>query len=347
MSSSKNLMLRIMVAAAFIAGLFLQTGLAQAEQSRWQKVRAETFAKLGELPKADKSTRIGAIIITEANPFWVTVKEGYLSAGKELGVQIDVQAAPQENSISAQLNILENMVAKKYNAIAAHSITRHNLIPGLVKANQAGIPTITDSIRVDMKAAKEAGANPIDIAMVDFLAQGKLGGAYIVEQLKKKGGGKVAIIEGLPGAPQSEARRNGAKAMFDAEPSIELVSMQPGNWNRQKAYDITVNLLQAHPDLKAIMCANDVMALAAAAAIEEKGKKGQVMVVGIDFIAQSRDAIQNGGLAASVAQAPFIIGELCARAALKAAAGGKVPKELYIPVVLVTRDNIAEFKDWK
>lgn len=347
MSSSKNLMFRIIVAAVFLAGLVLQVGLAQAEQSRWQKVRSETFAKLGELPEADKSTRIGAIIITEANPFWVTVKEGYLSAGKELGVQIDVQAAPQENSISAQLNILENMVAKKYNAIAAHSITRHNLIPGLVKANQAGIPTITDSIRVDMKAAREAGANPIDIAMVDFLAQGKLGGAYIVEQLKKKGGGKVAIIEGLPGAPQSEARRNGAKAMLDAEPSIELVSMQPGNWNRQKAYDITVNLLQAHPDLKAIMCANDVMALAAAAAIEEKGKKGQVMVVGIDFIAQSRDAIQNGGLAASVAQAPFIIGELCARAALKAAAGGKVPKELYIPVVLVTRDNIAEFKDWK
>jgi ABC-type sugar transport system substrate-binding protein len=270
-----------------------------------------------------------------------------LNAGKELGFQIDVQAAPQENSIAAQLNILENMVAKQYSAIVAHSITRHNLIPGLVKANQKGIPTITDSIRVDMKAAREAGANPFDIALVDFLAQGKIGGTYIVEQLKKQGGGKVAIIEGLPGAPQSEARKNGAKQMFDAEPSVNLVSIQPGNWNRQKAYDITTNLLQAHPDLKGILCANDVMALAAVSAIEEKGKKGQVMVVGIDFIAQAKDAIIDGSLAGSVAQAPFIIGELCSRAAIKAAAGQTIPKQLYISPVLVTGENVKEFDDWK
>jgi D-allose transport system substrate-binding protein len=63
-----------------------------------------------------------------------------LNAGKELGIQVDVQAAPQENSISAQLDILENMVAKNTTPSLAHSITRHNLIPGLVKANKAGIP---------------------------------------------------------------------------------------------------------------------------------------------------------------------------------------------------------------
>lgn len=347
MKKKRSSFFSIVIMMVFLANIIVWVDTSAAEPSRWQKVRSEAFAKLGAIPKADQSTRIGAIIITEANPFWVTVKEGYLNGAKELGIRMDVQAAPQENSISAQLDILENMVAKKYDAIVAHSITRHNLIPGLVKANRKGIPTITDSIRVDMKAAKEAGADPIDIALVDFLAQGKVGGAYIVEQLKKQGGGKVAFIEGLPGSPQSEARKNGAKAMFDAEPSIHLVSVQPGNWNRQKAYDITTNLLQANPDLKAIMCANDVMALAAVSAIEEKGKEGQVMVVGIDFIAQAKDAIKDGSLAASVAQAPFIIGELCTRAAVKAAAGRDIPKELYIPVVLVTGDNVHEFSDWK
>ena len=341
--SAVCMLIMVTVAVSIVAGI----PNVNAEQTRWQNVRSETFNKLGEIPKADKTTHIGAIIITEANPFWVTVKEGYLNAGKELGVPIDVQAAPQENSITAQLNILENMVAKGYGAIVAHSITRYNLIPGLVKANLKGIPTITDSIRVDMKAAREAGANPFDIALVDFFAQGKIGGTYIVERLSKQGGGKVAIIEGLPGAPQSEARRDGAKEVFDAQPSIKLVSVQPGNWDRQKAYDITTNLLQAHPDLKGIMCANDVMALAAVSAIEEKGKKGQVIVVGIDFIAQAKDAIIEGSLAGSVAQAPFIIGELCARAAVKAAAGERIPKELYIPPALVTGDNVGEFTDWK
>lgn len=162
--------------AAFVASCIIVIGAFADEPSRWQKVRSEAFAKLGDVPKAAPGTRIGAVIITEANPFWVTVKEGYRNGAKELGIQMDVQAAPQENRIAAQLDILENMVAKKYDAIVAHSITRHNLIPGLVKANKKGIPVITDSIRVDMKAAKEAGANPKDIALVDFLAQGTVGG---------------------------------------------------------------------------------------------------------------------------------------------------------------------------
>jgi len=217
----------------------------------------------------------------------------------------------------------------------------------VVKARQKGIPVVTDSIRVDMKAAREAGADPIDIALVDFHAQGVIGGGYIVQQLKKKGGGKVAIIEGLPGAPQSEGRRNGAKEAFAREPSIELVSTQPGNWDRKKAYDVTANLLQAHPDLKAIMCANDVMALAAVEAVEQWGEAAQTMVVGTDFIAQARDAIEQGRLAGSVAQTPFVIGELCTKAALAAAQGRQIPRQLHIPPVLVTKDNIGEFRDWK
>ncbi|MFH1984313.1 MAG: substrate-binding domain-containing protein [Pseudomonadota bacterium] len=147
MKSERTEVLGAVIAAVLIVGLVLCTVVSAAEYSRWQKVRSEAFSKLGDIPHAGKPLRIGAIIITEANPFWVTVKEGYIAAANDLGVQMDVQAAPQENSIAAQLDIMENMVAKHYDAIAAHSITRHNLIPGLVKAAQQGIPTITDSIR--------------------------------------------------------------------------------------------------------------------------------------------------------------------------------------------------------
>jgi D-allose transport system substrate-binding protein len=318
-----------------------------AETTRWQEVRSEAFAKLGEIPRPSEPVDLGAVIITMANPFWVTVRDGYEHAANELGVKMDVQAAPQENSIAAQLDVLENMIAKGYRSVVAHSITRHNLIPGLVKATQKGIPVITDSIRVDMNAAKEAGADPIDIALVDFYAQGKIGGGYLADEITKRGGGKVAIIEGLPGAPQSEARRDGAKEAFAKASSVQLVAVQPANWDRQKAYDVATNLLQAHPDLKGILCANDVMALAAVEAVETRGKKDEVMVVGVDFISQAKEAIMEGRLAASVAQAPFIIGELCTRAALKAAMGERIPQELHIPVVLVHGGNVKEFHDWK
>jgi len=317
-----------------------------AGPSLWEQARQQTFAKLGQVPKPQKPLRLGAVLITLANPFWVAMKEGYENTAKEYGVQIDVQAAPQENSLTAQLDILENMLSKRYDALVAHTITAHNLIPGLVKAKQMGIPVVTDR-RVDLKAAREAGADPIAINLVDFYAQGKLGAEYIAQELKKKGGGKVAIIEGLPGAPQSEARRDGARDVFKNSQHLQLVSVQPADWDRSKAYNVTTNILQAHPDLKGIMCANDIMALAAVEAIESAGKSGQVMVVGIDLISQGKEAIAKGRLAASVAFSPFVIGETCARAAIAVAQGVKIPEDLGVVSVLATQENIKELADWK
>ena len=107
------------------------------------------------------------------------------------------------------MNILENMVAKEYDVIAAHTITAHNLIPGLVKAQEKGIIVVTGK-RVDLKAAREAGANPIAVGLVDYYAQGKIGAEYIAKELAKNGGGKVAIIEGLPGrSPVQGTKRRG------------------------------------------------------------------------------------------------------------------------------------------
>ncbi len=314
--------------------------------SLFQEVRSKTISRLGSLSKPDPKIKIGAIPITLANPFWVTVKEGYEFTATEFGIRIDVYAVPQENSIVAQLDILENLVAKEYHAICAHSITPHNLIPGLVKAKAKGIPVITDG-RVDLKAAKEAGADPIVIRLVDFYEQGRIGASFIVKELKKTGGGKVAIIEGLPGAPQGEARKNGAKDIFSKEPVVQLISLQPGNWDRMKAYHVTTNLLQAHPDLKGIFCANDVMALAAVEAIEAMGKKGQVVVVGVDFIPQAKKAIEEGRLAGSVAQSPFLVGEMCARAAIASILKKEIPQEMFIPIIMVSRENIHLMNDWK
>ncbi len=314
--------------------------------SLFQEVRSKTLSKLGQLSKPDPKIKIGAIPITLANPFWVTVKEGYEFTATEFGIQIDVHAVPQENSIVAQLDILENLVAKGYQAISAHSITPHNLIPGLVKAKAKGIPVITDG-RVDLKAAKEAGADPIVIRLVDFYEQGRIGASFIVKEVKKTGGGKVAIIEGLPGAPQAEARKNGAKDIFSKESMVQLVSVQPANWDRMKAYHVTTNLLQAHPDLKGIFCANDVMALAAVEAMEAMGKKGQVVVVGVDFIPQAKKAIEEGRLAGSVAQSPFLVGEMCARTAIAAILKREIPQEMFIPIIMVSRENIHLMSDWK
>ena len=319
---------------------------ASAEMTLFEKSRTESFAMLGDVPVPPSGFRMGVVLITLANPYWVSMKNGYENAAKEFGISIDIQAAPQENSTTAQLDILENMVVKKYDAIGVHTITAHNLIPGLVKAQQKGIITVA-STRVDVKAAHEAGAYPIALSLVDYYAQGKAGAEYIAHELARTGGGKVAIIEGLPAAPQSKGRREGARAGFESEPSVKIVSEQPGNWDRNKAFQVTSSLLQAHPDLKGIMCANDVMALAALEAIDSAGKTGQVLVGGIDMIDQAREAISQGRLACSVAFSPYVIGEIVARTAIAASMGRKIPEGVRVISVLANKDNIHLLKNWK
>lgn len=334
----------ICIAMILVAGTALST--AQAKTTLFEKSRSESFEMLGDVPKPKPGFRMGVVLITLSNPYWVSMKNGYENAAKEFGITIDIQAAPQENSTTAQLNILENMVAKGYDAIAAHTITAHNLIPGFVKAEKKGVTTVTDW-RVDMKATQEAGANPIALGLVEYYVQGKIGAQYIAGQLAKNGGGKVAIIEGLPGAPQSEGRRDGAREGFQSESSIEIVAVQPGNWDRKKAFDVTSNLLQAHPDLKGIMCANDIMALAALEAIDAAGKTGQILVGGIDLIGQAKEAIAGGRLTCSVAFSPFVIGEIVTRTAIAASQGKSIPENLRVISVLANKENIGLLEDWK
>jgi len=336
----------LFIVIAFFTMAIYATQPLHAETTLFERSRTESFAMLGEVPAPKTGFRMGVVLITLANPYWVSMKNGYEQAAIDLGIAIDVQAAPQENSTTAQLDILENMVAKHYDAISVHTITAHNLIPGLVKAEQKGIVTVA-SKRVDMKAAEEAGANPVALGLVDYYAQGKTGAEYIARELAGKGGGEVAIIEGLPGAPQSQGRRDGAWDGFNSEPSVKIVSIQPANWDRNKAYDVTTGLLQAHPDLKGIMCANDVMALAAVEAIDRAGKTGQVMVGGIDLIGQAREAITEGRLACSVAFSPFVIGELVTRTAIAASMGKKIPESLRVISVLANKNNVHLLEDWK
>lgn len=320
---------------------------AMAQESAFQKAKEEILAKMGDVPQPTKDYNIGVLEITLANPFWVTMKEGYKDVAAEYGFEVDVLAAPSESDTSGQLNFLETMVNKNYDALVISPITPFNLIPGVESATRKGIPVISVGTWLDEEVAAESGAKVEAVYSSDFEGQGYLGGRYIVEKLKAHGGGKVAIIEGIPGASQGEARKAGAMRAFEEDPSIKLIATQPGDWDRTKALNITMNLIQANPDLRGIFCANDTMALAAVEALKAAGKKDQVVVVGVDYIPEALASMQAGDLDASVAQSPYLFGYVGGAAALKVLEGQTLPEGVSIPIALVTQDNYKNYADWK
>ena len=300
---------------------------------------------LAPLPEGGNDIKIAALEITLANPFWITMKEGYEAAAEEYGVSVDVMATSKEGDVNEQLDMLNTIVSKDYKAVAISSITPFNLIPGVASATEKGIPVIAVGTSVDSEEAEKAGAKVEGFVTSNFEDQGKLGAEYIIEKI---GSGKVAIIEGLAGAAQGEARKTGAKNAFEGNSDIEIVSIQAGNWDRQTAYDIATNLIQANPDLKGIFCANDVMALGVVEALKASDMKDQVVVVGVDAIDEAKDSIRNKELDGTVAMSPYLFGKAGLILSLKVIEGHEISQDIFwTPLGLITEENLDTYDGWK
>lgn len=300
---------------------------------------------LAPLPEKGTGAKLAAIESTLANSFWLTMKEGYEDAAKDWGVTIDVMATESETDTQGQLEIMNTLLAKDYDAIAVSPLTEQNLIPGIVAANQSGVPVVAVGNGVDTEALEAAGGSIAAFVTSDFKAQGTLGAEFIIE--KTGGKGKVAVIEGIPGATQSDARRDGAVEAFEAA-GMEVLPVQTANFDRQKAYDVMSALIDAHPDIVGVTCGNDIMALGAIQALKDKGMKDQVLVVGVDFIEEAKASIEAGELDATVAMSPYLFGKAGLLASLKAIEGHSFDDAvIWTPLFLVTAENVDSMEGWK
>jgi len=264
--------------------------------------------------------RFAFILKTLANPFWVTMKEGIQAEAKKQNVTVDIFAVQSEADTQAQLQQFENLLNKGYDGIAFAPISPVNLIQAAAQAYKKGIKLVNVDEKVDMAALKSAGANIFAFVTTDNKAVGAKAANFIVQQIGPKGG-EVAIIEGRAGAASGEDRKSGAASVFNNTPGFKLVASQPADWDRIKALDVATNIIQRFPNLKAIYCANDTMALGAMQAVINSGES--ILVVGTDGDPEAVDMVKAGKLAATVAQDPAAVGAEGLRQLIAAVKSGK------------------------
>lgn len=310
-----------------------------------QEMETILMSQLEPMPEINQGENVGVLIISLTNPFWVNMKDKYERAGEELGINVEVYSAPTEGDTISQLETLDGMAVKGYNSIIFSPIDGNNLIPGILRANQSNIPLINLGPGVNHESLEEQGGYVDGIITVNFKEQGEMVAKDMLKYMPN--GGKVAIIQGLPGAGQSEGRSNGAKEVFENTEGVEVVSIQPGDWDRNKAYEITTNLIQANPDLKGIFAVNDVMALAAVEALETAGKREGIVVYGVDFTNEGQEAIIAGRLDGSITYSPAVYTKAALLLSSKLIQGHEVNEPVYCPLAIVNKDNIDEFEGWE
>ena len=301
-------------------------------------------AQIGPMPETFGEIKVGAVVISLTNAFWVNMKDCYEAAGQAMGIPIDVQTGTTEGDTASQLDVLMTMADMDYDVIIVSPIDGTNLIPGIVKCNENGIKVINLGPGVDTTALEEAGGHLDAAITVNFQDQGRTVANDMISRLP--GGGQVAIIAGLAGAGQSEGRTAGAKEVFEASEGIDLVAVQNCDWDASLAYDATKALLTEYADIKGIFCCNDTMALAVVEALAAEGKDG-VLIYGVDFTNDAREAMKEGAMTGSMSYSSERYTKAALQMAVMLNEGQAINGRVYLPLTLVTTDNVNDLEGWK
>ena len=287
----------------------------------------------------------GVLMKTLSNPFWGAMEKGVDAGAKNAGVDIFLEAVESDQAAEPQLNACNTMLQKKPVAMITAAINSTILLPCLKQANEMKIPVVDLDNNLDPAITKKAG---VDIAFhigSDNEAAGAKGADYLVGALGKDAKGPVLVIEGLSGNITGEKRARGfAEELKKQAPGLNIVASLPGDWDSLKAANITNDTLQRSPDLIAIFCANDDMALGAVEAARSAGKD-KIIVIGVDGNTNAVKSIKAGRLNASVAQLPYLVGMQAVEDVKKVLAGDKVPEMTYVPTLVLTKEVIEANKE--
>jgi ribose transport system substrate-binding protein len=279
--------------------------------------------------------KIALVMKSLANEFFSNMAEG---AKKHQAAHSDeyellVGGIKNETDLTEQVNLVEQMTAQGARAIVIAPADSKALIPALKRAQQAGVLVINIDNKLDTEVLKQAGLT------VPFVGPDNREGARRVgEVLAKKltAGAGVAIIEGITTAFNSQQRRAGFEDAMKAA-DMNIVTVQSGQWEMEKASNVASGILSAHPNVKALLCANDNMALGAAAAVQSAGKTGQVLIVGFDNISALQPLLADGRVTATADQHADQLAVFGIEAALKVLKGGASPEDQTTTVDIVNQ----------
>ncbi len=293
-------------------------------------------ALLSSAALAGNAGDIAAIIKGLDNPFFQTMQQGIDGRSKELGLSVKTQAAANMGDATGQADRLSAMALQDYGCYIVNPISVSNLVQALVPLAGKKVPIVNIDSQIDTEQAKAAGFAVTTYIGTDNVAAGHLAGEEMLRLIPA--GSKVALIAGIVGDLGSNARIKGFKEATEGK--LKVVVMVSADWDREKAYTATTDILRANPDLGGIFAANDIMALGAQRAVEAADKKS-VKVIGLDGIVDAMKSVEAGGLAATVAQYPYIVGAMGVEACKAVAQGATIPARVDAPVLVVNKENAA------
>ncbi len=319
------------LAAAVLASSFVFS--ACSSNTPAQPGGETTSAPAPSSDGGDGKLKIGAAFPI-LDQFLQTVADGMQAKADELGVELVIVAAQEK--ADTQLSQVENFISQGLDGIMVVPVDTDAAGPMTEAAKAANIPLVYVNRRpADL---------PEDVPYVG--SDSLVSGVLEMEELAKLAGGKgnVVILQGDPANEAARLRTQGCEDVVAKNPEMKVTKTQAGNWYREEGLSIMENWLQTGDQIDVVCANNDEMALGAIQALKNAGKLDDVLVGGVDATADALAAMEAGELEVTVFQDAAGQGGGGVEAVIKLSKGEKVDSYIDVPYVLVTPENISQFK---
>jgi len=212
--------------------------------------------------------------------YWFPVYEMFKQAGQQLGVKTVYTGTP-EYDVNKQLAVFEQILAKKPAGIFLHPMNPDPFIEPINRAYEMGIPVVTF-------AADSPKSKRVSYITSDNVREGYFAADTLAKELGGKG--EVAVLEN-PGQDNHDLRvKSFIKRIETNWPDIKVVSRAASNQDANKAYQATLTMAQAHPNIEAMFMPEATSGMGAAQAAKELG--GKIKVLCCDVNAKVLDMIK-------------------------------------------------------
>lgn len=290
-----------------------------------------------DAPGAAKKDSYRFLVVPKVvHPWFDKVNEGAQMAAAALeaqtGADIEiVYSAPQTADVVQQVQIVESAISTRPDGIAIDLLDPSGNRASLEAAQGQDIPlVIFDSVPPEGMAIPYIGS--------DFCEQAKIASRRLVEILN--GEGEVAIMMGVPTAPNHAIRADCHREVFAEHPGITVVAEGIDNDSIEIAQQQAAAIMQANPNLKGWVASDAAGPIGIGQAIVEAGKQGEVTLVGLDNLPEMLDMIRNGVADSSSASQPELQGYWSVMLLWAQATGAPVPGYLDTGNAFLTKDNV-------
>jgi ABC-type sugar transport system substrate-binding protein len=296
---------------------------------------SQFHSKAADQPAAKQ--KIAVVISTLNNPWFVVLGETAKARAIELGY--DATIFDSQNDTAKEASHFENVIAGGYKAILFNPTDANGSIANVQKAKVAGVPVFC----IDREI------NATNAATAQMLSDNYSGCVKLGQYFVKRVGETGTYVEllGIVGDNNTWNRSKGFHSVVDRYPGLKMVAQQSGEFDRAKGLEVMEAMLQAHPDINAVFCGNDAMAMGAYQALVTAGKADKVKVFGFDGADDVVKLIAEKKIEATGMQFPKTMARKAAEFADEYIKGKRdFPQKVPVPVELVTQDNVGKYGDY-